>query len=478
MCNRTESNLFIHIYSSVVGSSSGVDINEEVTLCSVTHAETKMAECISDGIEAHDIGSLLEQFLEYEKAISPALSPAETAAPVDLPSEVENKQRKSNSKKVKSSTKARKSKASAKTVQISPLDEPVAEIFDLDILVDNQVTISTTSEETCVASNGKDELESGDSAVSLVDEEIKKDCFIVNKNGVVVVEYRNSNVENDDKQKCKAEINSNLSDKENDSLCEKRDMKQDLNNFPKKEAEDHDIEMECEEKESNGDVSLEKEENFCNGDQHQPVDTKMQSVVGQHYRIPKVTKNSRIRERSRSPLTRQTTRPYERLKARDCSSSSDDEDERQERYERYRSERRTPMRRDDRRKRRKYSSCSDDEYDYYRYSKRGSRGSFRGESPRRSHCEHDYNKPRTHQRDFFRSSSVRERGERDYSSSRPSQKKERYDDEYSVHERLSDLAMPVPYDIEQERKIGFLVKESGRGSVSYFCFEIQHLTKT
>ena len=358
--------------------------------------------------------------------------------------------------------------AATKTVQISPLDEPLAEIFDLDILVDNQVTISTTSEEDCVTSDRKDEAESGDSGAAQIDEEIKQDCFIVNKNGIVVVEYRNSNVENDDKQKFKAEVSSDLTEMENDSLCEKGDVKQDVNNFAKKEVEDHDIEMKCEEKESKGDVSLQKEETSCNGEQHQPINTKMQSIVGQHYKAPKVTKNSRSRERSRSPLTRHTTRSYERLKARDYSSSSDDEDEKQERYERYRSERRTPMRRDDRRKRRKYSSCSDDEYDYYRYSKRGSRGSFRGESPRRSHCEHDYNKPRTHQRDYYRSSSVRERSERDYSSSRRSQKKERYDDDYSVHERLSDLAMPVPYDIEHERKIGFLVKESGRGSVSYF----------
>ena len=351
----------------------------------------------------------------------------------------------------------------------SPLDEPIKEIADLDLFVDNQITISTTSEEDSVTTSSNDisgAVSAGNGGASDVEKEGKQDCFIVNRNGIVVVEYRNVSAKNDPKQKCKVEVNGNIIEKTNNDQNDKADVGMELeDDVSKKEIEVQDKETAVNDRSSNDSITNGSGGITYNGDQHDMLNAKLRSVIGQNYVIPKNSTDSKNRARSRSPLTRSSTRSYENLKSRSYSSSSDEDEDRRERYERYKSERRTPMRRDDRRKRRKYSSCSDDEYDYYRYSKRGNRGSFRDQSPRRSHYDHDYNKPRTHYRDFHRSSSVRERGEREYSSSRRSSQKERRDSDDNVHERLSDLAKPVPYDIEHERKIGFLVKESGTSSV-------------
>ena len=351
----------------------------------------------------------------------------------------------------------------------SPLDEPIKEIADLDLFVDNQITISTTSEEDSVTTSSNDisgAVSAGNGGASDVEKEGKQDCFIVNRNGIVVVEYRSVSAKNDPKQKCKVEVNGNIVEKTNNDQNDKADVGMELeDDVSKKEIEVQDKETAVNDRSSNDSITNGSGGITYNGNQHDMLNAKLRSVIGQSYVIPKNSTDSKNRARSRSPLTRSSTRSYESLKSRSYSSSSDEDEDRRERYERYKSERRTPMRRDDRRKRRKYSSCSDDEYDYYRYSKRGSRGSFRDQSPRRSHYDHDYNKPRTHYRDFHRSSSVRERGEREYSSSRRSSQKERRDSDDNVHERLSDLAKPVPYDIEHERKIGFLVKESGTSSV-------------
>lgn len=352
---------------------------------------------------------------------------------------------------------------------MSPLDEPFKEILDLDLLVDNQVTISTTSEEDCATADSKDvsgEVSAGNEGSSDIEKDGKQDCFIVNKNGIVVVEYRSASRKKDSEQKCDVEVKGDVVEKTNNDENDNVDVKMELeDDVTKNEIEVQDSGTVVDDKKSNSSVTHENGEIMFNGDQQDALSAKLRSVIGQNYRIPKNSTDSKNRSRSRSPLTRNSTRSYDSLKSRGYSSSSDDDEDRRERYERYKSERRTPMRRDDRRKRRKYSSCSDDEYDYYRYSKRGSRSSFRDQSPRRSHYDHDYNKPRTHYKSYYRSSSVRERGGRENSISRRSHQKERHDSDDNVHKRLSDLAKPVPYDIEHERKIGFLIKESGTSSV-------------
>ena len=351
------------------------------------------------------------------------------------------------------------------------MEELFNEIADFDMLVDNQVTISTTSEDDNLATEGNDICEDVESEDSDVKKEGKQDCFIVNRNGIVVVEYRDVSETMNTKEENKTDVNGAHVEKidgnqDKEVNCEKEAEKGDT----KVGTEISDIEMKAEGKSGENANNGVEENNDDDGDD-EALNVKLRSVIGNYYRIPKIPRSSKTRSksRSRSPLTRHSSsrRSYERSKSRDYSSSSDDDgDDRRERYERYKSERRTPMRRDDRRKRRKYSSCSDDEYDYYRFSKRGSSSSSRDNVSWKSHYEHDYNKPRTRHREYHRSSSVRERGERDYSRSRRPCKKERHDDDDNVHERISELVDPVPYDIEQERKIGFLVKEMGGSSVS------------
>ena len=359
------------------------------------------------------------------------------------------------------------------TQQLSPLDEACKEIADLDMLVDNQVTISTTSEDDTVTGDtsfaSKNIKSEEDGAASDFASEEKQDCFIVNRNGIVVVEYRNVGVENDPERNCKSEACGNPSGEIVNNQMEHVQVKQEVEEkIIKSEHELQESEMILDDQRSKENIANRSEEIIRSGSQPPALNAKLRSVIGHDCRISKNSKDSTSRARSRSPLNRRHKRSYDRLKSKDYSSSSDDDEEKKYRFERYRSERRTPVRRDDRRKRRKYSSCSDDEYDYFRYSKRSSSCSFRNRSPHRSHYEHDYNKPRIRRRDYCRSSSVRERGEGKYSNNRSSRKKEHHDYDDNVHERLSDLAAPVPYDIEQERKIGFLVKESGTGSVSIF----------
>lgn len=324
------------------------------------------------------------------------------------------------------------------------LERPKEEIADCDMVVDSQVTITTTSNdvdklEINVEHDMMDFAEETEISNSPNDEELNDtlnnittdcDCIVVNRNGIVVVEYR-----------CKTNNNNNNSKIKNDEDT--------------KVAKNNDIE-------TNTIETNDKKEN--------EVPNKLKSVIGRCYRIPKRPRST-TRSRSRSPLRRSSQRSRFRSKSKGQSSSSDDdsdEEERKVRYERYHSERRrTPMRKDDSRKRRKYSSCSDDEYDYYRYSKRR-QDMYRDYSPpRRSNNEHDYYQPRKSHKDFHRSNSVRDRFDRGNSQSRRPRKSFDTDKEdENVHERLSDLAKPVPYDIEQERKIGFLVKERRSGFVS------------
>ena len=317
---------------------------------------------------------------------------------------------------------------------------PKEEIADCDMVVDSQVTITTTSnEEDKLEINFEhdmmdfaEETEISDTTTNeahndtLIDIANDCDCVVVNRNGIVVVEYR-------------TKTNNNKNRKDDDTkVVENKDTETNkIENIDKKETD---------------------------------VPNKLKSVIGRCYRIPKRPRST-TRSRSRSPLRHSAQRSRFRSKSKSQSSSSDDdsdEEERKVRYERYHSERRrTPMRKDDRRKRRKYSSCSDDEYDYYRYSKRR-QDFYRDQSPpRRSNNEHDYYQPRQSHNDFHRSNSVRDRFDRGHSRSRRPRKSFNTDrEDENVHERLSDLAKPVPYDIEQERKIGFLVKERRSGFVS------------
>eukprot|EP00795_Rhopilema_esculentum_P012456 gene12456-3125_t len=390
---------------------SMVKFSEEVTLCAASHVGATMAECISDGIEANDIGSLLEQFLEYEKAISPAMSPAMTAFPTPMHSPGEETKLNFDADfKIKDPVKRLQISAQTETPPLSPMEKPLnlceeeEEILGCDLVVYSHITISTTNTDGDVAGiKVDDEFKETAENMETVDvESIKdKECVVVNRDGVVVVEYH------DAKPKDKT---SNTEVQDNDSETKE--------NFPQR---------------------------------------KLKSVIEQCYRIPKIPRDSKIRSRSRSPLRRHISRSRDRSRSRGYSSSSDEEYDRRDRFEKYKSERRTPMRKEDRRKRRKYSSCSDDEYDYYRYSKRDS---GRSHSPGRARNEHDYNKPRRSHKDYYRSTSLRERSERGSSSGRRHRKVDvRNDEAEDVHERLATLAAPVPYDIEQERKIGFLVHE-------------------
>lgn len=343
------------------------------------------------------------------------------------------------------------------------MEEPRDEIIDFEIIVDNQVTIATT----CVDNASTEEESSmpiNDCICDTESETNENDCFIVNRNDVIVVEYNDG---------CQGDETRQQNQLEEDKSCIEfangiesnglfHENGTDVDASGEKAPEPDEVKVD-EYKGKENKSSLQKDNEDDDEEEH--FSASLRSVIGQYYRIPKIPKDSKPRTRSRSPLGRCSKRSFERSKSGNYSSSSDDDYKAHERYERYKSERRTPMRRDDRRKRRKYSSCSDDEYDYYRYSKRGS-SSHRDQSPRRLHNEHDYNKPRNHSRRYSRSSSVRERGAREHSSSSQLHKKEPPENDDNVHERLSDLAAPVPYDIEQERKIGFLVKESGTGSVS------------
>eukprot|EP00794_Sanderia_malayensis_P005397 gene5397-6073_t len=460
--------------SNNAGKSS--NMNEEVTLCAgSSHVDSVMSECISDGIEATDIGSLLEQFLEYEKAISPALSPTVCAFPTPVPSpgnEIEVVEECIMADMLGQSLVCDKSEskgsnacqtmqpAMQQSKQNVKKKDDLMEIPEFDIALVNQVTISTSSEAEDIEDESKgtdekvvpDEKNLNKSKNENIDTNAGKESnFLVRShNGVIVIEAV-------PKETSSSENNIENSIKDPSDLSTIKDTATNV------------------ERKSNNNPSV-------------------GAVMPKSYTIPKIKGDAKNRARSRSPIApRVSKRPFqtdrERLLARndgsksnDYSSKSDDDDndddnEKEGRFERYRSERRTPARKDDRRKRRKYSSCSDDEYDYYRYSKKR-RWEYTeretNQSPVRRHNEHDYHKVsagRRQQDKYQRSNSVRENGVKSRNLYRKENDRLRnkrrnyndnvtYDDSDNVHERLTELATPVPYDIERERKIGFLCQRT------------------
>ena len=176
--------------------------------------------------------------------------------------------------------------------------------------------------------------------------------------------------------------------------------------------------------------------------------------------------HSRSRSRSR-PLSRSRSRLHSRSRSRSSKgqrawsrSRSSSSEEEYERYERYKSERRTPSRRDDNRRRRRYSSCSDDEYDCYTYSKRRKFDSCLSRKNRKRSSDYENDDESWYSR---RLDCKRFRSMDDI-------------DEENIHERLKDLAEPVPYDIERERKINFLCgQQRAVGTVSKIVHKLPSL---
>ena len=389
------------------------------------------------------------------------------------------------------------------------------EILESDIVVDNQVTIWTSSEDEQTTDPSVEEqpanLSSEEQTIDLKFEE-QTVCMSVEEEAVdlkleeeginlpmehsTVESIPNIDVTLEEQTVCMSVEEEAVDLKLEEEAINPPTPEGTVESIPEIEIQDN-LDSEWKVRNENGLVVVEcttekqgdyeDEENTLDKDDDNHCKTTLKSVVGKAYKIPKRKRDSRARSRSplrsRSPKQSNNRRMTKngRSKSRGCSSNSD-EDDMKERYERYRSERRTPMRRDDRRKRRKYSSCSDDEYDYYRFSrKRNDRYSDirkNQQSPVRSNYEHDYTKVNRKGKDnerYQRSASTSLRGPEGhdrYRENRPRKSApQNVPDEENVHERLTELATPVPYDIEQERKIGFLCRGKGtKGSVSMQIF--------